>query len=96
MSVKYFILFLLLTIVVMAFAAFMQYKSNLIRGIVISKHEIPEHTEVIDKGTLPYEVRYISEQHFLTIRSRTRTERVSVDQHTFDSALIGEEITIYR
>ena len=57
---------------------------------------MPEHYEMIDKGVLPYEQKYINAQYFVTLSFRNRKEKIAVDWATFDKAIVGKILTIKR
>ena len=96
MSRTKFFIFTLLTLVTFGFAVCVHSSDRVIKGIVIEKSEIPEHYETIDKGTLPYEQKYIRAKYFVTLSFHNRTEKIVVDGVTFGKAVIGKELTIKK
>lgn len=78
------------------FAVYVHSSNKLVKGIVIEKSEMPEHYEMIDKGVLPYEQKYINAQYFVTLSFRNRKEKIAVDWATFDKAIVGKILTIKR
>ena len=96
MSRKKFFIFTLLTIATFGFAVFMESGDKFVKGKVVAKSEIPEHYETIDKGTLPYEQKYIRAKYFITLSFHNREEKIAVDWVTYDKAVIGKKITIKR
>ena len=96
MSRKKFFIFTLLTFATFGFAVFMKSGDKSVKGKVVAKSEIPEHYETIDKGTLPYEQKYIKAKYFVTLSFHNRTEKIAVDWVTFDKAVVGKVLTIKR
>ena len=96
MSRKKFFIFTLLTFATFGFAVFMESGDKFVKAKVVAKSEIPEHYESIDKGTLPYEQKYIKAKYFVTLSFHNRTEKIAVDRVTFDKAVIGKILTIKK
>lgn len=96
MSRTKFFIFTLLTFATFGFAVFMESGDKFVKGKVVAKSEIPEHYETIDKGTLPYEQRYIKARYFVTLSFHNREEKIAVDWVTYDKAIVGKVLTIKR
>ena len=84
------------TLATFGFAVYVHSSNRLVRGIVVEKSEIPEHYETIDKGTLPYEQKYIKAKYFVTLSFHNREEKIAVDWVTYDKAVIGKVLKIKR
>ncbi len=96
MSRSKFFIFTLLTLATFGFAISRESGDKFVKGKVVAKSEIPEHYETIDKGTLPYEQKYIRAKYFVTLSFHNREEKIAVDWVTFDKAIIGKVLTIKR
>ena len=96
MSRNKFFIFTLLTLATFGFAIFREGGDKSVKGKVVAKSEIPEHYETIDKGTLPYEQRYIRAKYFVTLSFHNREEKIAVDWVTYDKAVIGKVLKIKR
>ena len=91
--------FCIMTVVAIAtfgLAVFMESGDKFVKGKVVAKSEIPEHYETIDKGTLPYEQKYIRAKYLVTLSFHNRIEKIAVDWVTFDKAVVGKVLTIKR
>lgn len=96
MSRTKFFIFTLLTLATFGFAIFRESGDKFVKGKVVAKSEIPEHYETIDKGTLPYEQKYIKAKYFVTLSFHNREEKIAVDWVTYDKAVIGKVLKIKR
>lgn len=96
MSRKKFFIFTLLTFATFGFAIFIESGDKIVKGKVVAKSEIPEHHETIDKGTLPYEQKYIKAKYFVTLSFHNREEKIAVNWVTFNKAVIGKVLIIKR
>ena len=96
MSRTKFCIMAVVTLATFGFAVYVHSSDRFVRGIVVEKSEIPEHYEMIDKGVLPYEQKYINAQYLVTLSFRNRKEKIAVDWVTFDKAIVGKILTIKR
>lgn len=96
MSRAKFCIMAVVTLATFGFAVYVHSSNRLVRGIVVEKSEIPEHYETIDKGTLPYEQKYIKAKYFVTLSFHNREEKIAVDWVTYDKAVIGKVLKIKR
>ena len=84
------------SLLVFAFAFFSEGRRGLVKGRVVAKSEIPAHSEIVDKGVLPFESRNVGAEYFLILSSGGTTEKIAVRREVYENAAIGDEITLRR